>query len=198
MATETQPVTSRDQQSGTNAHERSQGATTLRVTESRAKVLGHPVHQMLIVFPLGLLATAVIFDVLYLITDDRTMATTAFWMLVAGIIGGFLAAPFGWLDWVAIPHGTRAKRVGRWHGGGNVVVLLLFIGSWLLWREEPSTPSVGAQVLAILGAGIALVTGWLGGELVDRLGVGVDQGAHANAPNSLSGRPAHEGHGGLS
>lgn len=76
--------------------------------------------------------------------------------------------------------------------------LLLFIGSWLLWREEPSAPGVGAQVLAMLGAGIALVTGWLGGELVDRLGVGVDRGANVNAPSSLSGRPAHEGQGGRS
>src|SRR5215210_9320054 len=160
--------------------------------ESRAKLLGHPVHQMLIVFPLGLLATAVLFDVLYVVTDDSIMATTAFWMLIAGIIGGVLAAPFGWLDWWAIPRGTRAKSVGLWHGGGNVIVLLLFLGSWLLWREEPSRPSPVAHVLAMLGAGLALVTGWLGGELVDRLGVGVDEGAHVNAPNSLSGRPASE------
>jgi uncharacterized membrane protein len=110
--------------------------------ESRAKLLGHPVHQMLIVFPLGLLATAVIFDVLYVVTNDSTMATTAFWMLVAGLTGGGLAAPFGWLDWWAIPRGTRAKAVGLWHGGGNVGVLLLFLGSWLLWREEPSRPSL--------------------------------------------------------
>lgn len=166
--------------------------------ESRVKLLGHPVHQILIVFPLGLLATAVIFDVLYLVTTDSTMATTAFWMLVAGLIGGLLAAPFGWLDWLAIPRGTRAKAVGLWHGGGNVVVLLLFLGSWLLWREEPSRPSLPAHVLAMLGASVALVTGWLGGELVDRLGVGVDEGAHVNAPNSLSGRPARESHAGRS
>jgi uncharacterized membrane protein len=47
-----------------------------------------------------------------------------------------------------------------------------------------------AFVLALVGAGLALVTGWLGGELVDRLGVGVDEGANVNAPSSLSGRPA--------
>jgi uncharacterized membrane protein len=47
-----------------------------------------------------------------------------------------------------------------------------------------------ALVLALVGAGLALVTGWLGGELVDRLGVGVDDGAHLDAPSSLSGRPA--------
>ncbi len=40
---------------------------------------------------------------------------------------------------------------------------------------------------------LGAVTGWLGGELVDRLGVGVDDGAHLNSPSSLTGRPAHEG-----
>jgi hypothetical protein len=53
-------------------------------------------------------------------------------------------------------------------------------------------PGTFAYVCAFLGVGLALLTGWLGGELVDRLGVGVDSGAHLDAPNSLSGRPAHE------
>ncbi len=160
--------------------------------ESRAKLLGHPVHQILIVFPLGLLATAVIFDVIYLSTGNPTMATVAYWMVVAGILGGFAAAPFGWIDWFAIPQGTRAKRVGLMHGLGNVVVLLLFIGSWLLWRDAPERPETLAHALSFAGAGLALLTGWLGGELVDRLAVGVDEGAHLNSPNSLSGRPASE------
>ena len=47
-------------------------------------------------------------------------------------------------------------------------------------------------ILSLLGAGLAVVTGWLGGELVDRLGVGVHEGAHLNAPSSLSGRPASQ------
>ncbi len=160
--------------------------------ESRAKLLGHPVHQILIVFPLGLLATAVIFDVIYLSTGNPTMATVAYWMVVAGILGGFAAAPFGWIDWFAIPQGTRAKRVGLMHGLGNVVVLLLFIGSWLFWRDAPERPETLAHALSFAGAGLALLTGWLGGELVDRLAVGVDEGAHLNSPNSLSGRPASE------
>jgi uncharacterized membrane protein len=79
--------------------------------ESRAKLLGHPIHQMLIVFPLGLLGMAVIFDLL-------AMA---------------LAASFA-------------------------------------------------------GFGLALVTGWLGGELVDRLAIGVNDGAHVDAPSSLTTR----------
>jgi uncharacterized membrane protein len=165
--------------------------------ESRAKLLGHPIHQMLIPFPFGLLATAVIFDIIYLIWGNHAMPTVSYWMIYAGIIGGFIAAPFGLIDWLAIPKGTRAKFVGMVHGLGNVVVLLIFIGSCLLRDGAANAPtayapSTPALVLSFAGFVLAGVTGWLGGELVDRLSVGVDEGAHLNAPNSLSGRPAGE------
>jgi uncharacterized membrane protein len=156
---------------------------------SKAKFLGHPVHQMLIVFPLGLLATAVIFDLIYLLGDRATMAIVSYWMIAAGIIGGLIAAPFGWIDWLAIPPGTRAKSIGLWHGAGNVVVMLLFVASWLVRLDLPERPDAVALVFSFMGAGLALLTGWLGGELVDRLGIGVDDGAHPNAPSSLSSRP---------
>jgi uncharacterized membrane protein len=159
--------------------------------ESKAKFLGHAIHPILIVFPLGLLATGVIFDVVYLIWGNPTFATVSFWMIAAGIIGGIVSAPFGWIDWFAIPSGTRAKSVGLLHGLGNVLVLLLFIGScWL--RYKNSEMRILIYILSFAGAGLAMVTGWLGGELVDRLGVGIDDGAHLNAPNSLSNRSASE------
>ena len=157
--------------------------------ESKAKFLGHPVHQMLIVFPLGLLATGVIFDLIYLFWGNPTMVIVAYWMIAAGIIGGLVAAPFGWIDCFAIPRGTRAKSVGLWHGAGNLVIVLLFVASWLLRRKQPESPQALAFALSFVGAGFALITGWLGGELVDRLSVGVDDGAHVNAPSSLSNRP---------
>src|SRR3954467_5792087 len=77
--------------------------------EARAKLLGHPIHQMLIVFPLGLLGMSVVFDLIYFAADDRVFAAVAYWMMIAGIVGGLLAAPFGLIDWMAIPSGTRAK-----------------------------------------------------------------------------------------
>jgi uncharacterized membrane protein len=160
--------------------------------ESRAKMFGHAVHPILIVFPLGLLATAVIFDAIYLIWGDATMAVVAYWMILAGIIGGFAAALPGWIDFLAIPQGTRAKSIGLIHGLGNTVVLLLFILSWWLRRDAPARPELIEHVLSFAGAGLSLLTGWLGGELVERLGVGIDNGAHLDAPNSLSGRPASE------
>jgi uncharacterized membrane protein len=160
--------------------------------ESRAKLFGHPVHPILIVFPLGLLATSVIFDVIYLVTGHAFLSEVAYWMIVAGILGGVVSAPFGFIDWLAIPAGTRARRIGALHGMGNVVVLLLFALSWYMRVITAVTPGTFAYVCTFLGAGLALLTGWLGGELVDRLGVGVDSGAHLDAPSSLSGRPAHE------
>lgn len=158
--------------------------------ETKVKLAGHPVHPMLIVFPLGLLATAVIFDVIFLISGTRDWAVVSYYMIGAGVIGGLAAAVFGWLDWFAIPRGTRAKSIGLWHGALNVVVVGLFLLSWLLRRENPALPSTEAVVAGLLGVVIAAVSGWLGGELVDRLGVGVDDGAHLDAPSSLSGLPA--------
>jgi uncharacterized membrane protein len=156
--------------------------------ESRAKALGHPIHQMLVPFPFGLLATAVIFDLVYLLWGNATMLTVSYWMIVAGIIGAVIAAPFGLIDWLAIPKNTRAKTVGMIHGLGNVLVLLLFLGSlWIRYNTTSVIPPNAAFVLSFVGFAIAGVTGWLGGELVDRLSVGVDDGANLNAPNSLAG-----------
>jgi uncharacterized membrane protein len=160
--------------------------------ESRARFLGHPIHQVLIVFPLGLLATAVIFDVLHFITGDATWTGIAFYMIPAGIVGGLIAALFGVIDWTGIPTGTRAKSVATLHGLGNVVVILLFGGSWLLRQHTPSDPGLLAYILSFAGLALSGVTGWLGGEPVDRMGVGVARGANLNAPSSLSGRSASE------
>lgn len=168
--------------------------------ESRAKALGHPIHQMLIPFPFGLLSTAVIFDIISLFVSDpatrATLSLVAFWMIAAGIVGGLVAAPFGLIDYLAIPQGTRARSVGMLHGAGNALMLILFAAS--LWMRY-STPAVAAThqpttlalVLSLAAFALAGVTGWLGGELVGRLGVGVDDGANLDAPNSLTTSSAH-------
>jgi uncharacterized membrane protein len=153
--------------------------------ESRVKLFGHPVHQMLIVFPLGLLATSVVFDIIHLASGAAYAATVAYALIASGIVGGLLAAPFGLIDWVAIPSGTRAKRIGGLHGGGNVVVLALFAISLWLRSGLVQEPPMLSLLLSFCGAALAVVTGWLGGELVDRLGVGISANAHPDAPSSL-------------
>lgn len=155
--------------------------------ESKVRLLGHPVHQMLVVFPLGLLGTSVVFDIIHLVTASAFAASVAYALIVAGVIAGLLAAPFGAIDWLSIPQGTRAKAIGALHGGGNVVVLLLFASSWWLRQASADNPPNVAWVVSFCGAALALVTAWLGGELIDRLGVGVSPYADLNARSSLDG-----------
>jgi len=161
--------------------------------ESKAKLFGHAIHPILIVYPLGLLSTGVVFDIIYLITANPTWATVSFWMIAAGVVGGLLAAAFGLVDYINIPSGTRAKRIGLLHGLTNVGVVALFAISWLLrYGVAPAPPSTVAFVLSFVGVGAAFLGGWLGGELVERLGVGVAENAHLNAPNSLTQANANE------
>jgi uncharacterized membrane protein len=155
--------------------------------ESRAKLFGHPIHQMLVVLPLGVLAMSLVFDLIAMLTDRQNLHTAAFSMIAAGVVSGLLAAVFGLIDYLGIPGGTRAKRIGALHGIGNVIVVALFAASWFIRRDHPPTPGTLAIALSIVAGSISAVTGWLGGELVDRLGVGVDDGANLNAPSSLHG-----------
>lgn len=157
--------------------------------ESKAKFLGHPIHPMLIVIPLGMFISAVVLDAVYMWNGDTALAQVGFWNIAGGIIGGLLAAAFGFIDWLAIPSRTRAKRIGLFHGGLNVAMVLTFAAVWLdrngTLDRLPSTTNFFIELGAL---GAAMVAGWLGGELVDRLAVGVDDGAHVDAPSSLTTR----------
>jgi len=154
--------------------------------KSRATLLGHSIHPMLVVFPLGLLSTAVLFDFIHLFSRNALWAQISFWMIAVGVLGGLAAAVFGAIDWLALPRGTRAHRIGLLHGLVNLVVVGAFAVSWLLRLGAPATPSSLAVILGFLGVSLACVSGWLGGELVERLGVGVHPNAHLDAPSSLA------------
>jgi uncharacterized membrane protein len=158
--------------------------------ESKTKLFGHPIHPMLIVIPLGLFVGAIVTDTIDLINGNSALSQVSFFNISIGIVGGLLAALFGFLDWRLVPLNTRAKQIGAWHGVGNVVVVLLFAVSWWLRHESinfaPTSLALAFSYGAIL---LGVVTAWLGGELVYRLNVGVDQGAHLDAPSSLSDQP---------
>ena len=137
--------------------------------QARARILGIPLHQILIVFPLGLLATSFFFDLGYLLTRRMELGIVASWLIFAGVIGGAFAALFGIIDYSAIPRATKTRRIGMIHGIGNVVVALLFALSWLLRRDAPGHPA--ALEIALSGCGVVLtvVTGWLGSQVADRM-----------------------------
>lgn len=159
--------------------------------ESKTKFMGHPVHPMLIVFPLGLLIASVVFDIAYFISGNTFFSAAAYYNIIGGMVMGLVAALFGFNDWRHIPSGTRAKSIGGYHGIGNVVIVALFFVSFLIRRGAADyVPSTFAFLLSLVAILLGTVTAWLGGEMVDRLGVGVDRGANLNAPSSLSGQPA--------
>lgn len=154
---------------------------------SRVRVAGHAVHPMLIAFPLGLLTTAVVFDVLHLVTGRESFAFTAAHLIAAGVVSGVVTAATGWADWwLVTPLDTRARRIGLIHGLVNAGVLVLFAVSWLLRLNaegwQPSWLALAAAWIGVLGGGLG---GWLGGELVERLGISVEENAHPDAPSSL-------------
>jgi len=87
---------------------------------------------------------------------------------------------------VGDPEGHAGKAIGLYHGTGNLVIVLLFVVSWFLRVPDHSySPNLLPFVLALVGAGMALGTAWLGGELVYRLRVAVDDGANLDAASSL-------------
>ena len=137
--------------------------------KAKARLFGHPIHQMLIVFPLGLLATSLFFDIARLSSGTPQWATISYFLIAVGFITGLLAAVFGLIDWLAIPRGTTARRIGAWHGGGNLIVAALFALSWFLRRDAPADP--GAIAIALSGSGVLLtvLTGWLGSQLADQM-----------------------------
>ncbi|NLU79770.1 DUF2231 domain-containing protein [Micromonospora sp. HNM0581] len=154
--------------------------------ESRLKILGHPVHPMLVMFPFALLVTAVLFDIVDTVGGPDFLGEVAYWNLTVGLIGGLLAAAAGTFDLLAIPSGTRAKRVALTHAAANVAVILLFAAVWAVRLNADSRGAGGALVaIEVVALGILGVGGWLGGELVDRLGVGVDRDAGLDASSSL-------------
>lgn len=159
--------------------------------KARVEVAGHAVHPMLVVFPLGLLATSVAWDICRLATDNPAWGTVAFWTILAGVIGGLAAAVPGFIDWLAIPSGTRARSVGLYHMILNLAVVGLFIVSLIARGVAPhgyGMVGVGRMIWGWIGVAIAVVSAWLGGELVETLGVSVREDANVNAASSLRKR----------
>src|SRR5215207_633516 len=153
--------------------------------KSKITFLGHPIHPMLVVFPLSLFATSVIFDILYISTRNFDLPTVSYYLIGAGLIGGLLAAIFGAIDWLGLPANSRAWNLSVLHGIGNLLVVGLFLLSWLRRKDNLNfIPENSALILSWVRIGIALVTVWLGGELVYRHGVAVEQEANVNATSS--------------
>jgi uncharacterized membrane protein len=138
--------------------------------ESRLRVAGHPIHPVLVMFPLGLFATAVMFDAGNLLGGPALLGEVAYWNIGAAIVGGILAAVAGVVDVMFTRTGTGARRIGVLHGLANFGVLLLFVVILLVRMGSADRAAGGGLLVVELIALAGAVAGaWYGGELVNRL-----------------------------
>jgi uncharacterized membrane protein/nitrite reductase/ring-hydroxylating ferredoxin subunit len=141
---------------------------------SRANIRTHPLHPILICFPIAFFTATLVLDLLYWIRRNGTLESTAHYLLIAGIIMGLIAAVPGFVDFrYTVPPASSGKKRAATHGLINLCMLALFALA-LLFREQPG-PGVVPFVLEAAGFVLMLVAGWLGGTLVHRNQIGIDQ-----------------------
>ena len=146
---------------------------------SPASIGGHPVHPMLIPFPIGLWAFSLVADVIYLWRGNPVWRNyIAFYTLLGGIIGAVAAAVPGFIDWLSIKD-RNVVKIANWHARLNVIALLIFTASFYLRTMRGSAlVSEGYTIpiaLSVLGVILISISGYLGGEMVFRHGVAVDE-----------------------
>lgn len=129
-----------------------------------ARILKHPIHPMLIVFPIGLWIFSFVLDIISMIgLGGPTLNEVSFYAILGGIIGAVLAAVPGYVDFLSLSGETR--RIALWHMIVNLAALGLFIVSFAIRvgeRQEITTAFVPSAIGVILLG----ISGWLGGELV--------------------------------
>jgi uncharacterized membrane protein len=137
--------------------------------ESRLRIAGQAIQPVLVMFPLGLFSMAVLFDLGNVLGAPDILGALAYWNIVAGLVGGVLAAVAMAIDLVFLPNGTQAKRTGVLLALVNMGVLIFF-AVILMLRMRTADRVAGGGLLAVemLALGVAVFGAWYGGELVNR------------------------------
>lgn len=147
---------------------------------SLASIKSHPLHPMAIAFPIGLLVTSFIFDLIARWQVTLPLASAAWYCVVAGLIGALFAIIPGAIDLFRIvPPNSNARSRGYWHAGLNLLVMAVFVAV-AARRGVGVMPDNTSLVLSAIGVAILCVSGWLGATLVYRNQIAVDH-LYANA-----------------
>src|ERR1700683_5536700 len=139
---------------------------------SPASINKHPVHPMLVAFPIGLWVFALICDVMRAVTGNTAWQTVAIYCIAGGIVGAVAAAVPGLIDYFSIDEAAM-KRIANLHLALNLGAVVIFaINLWLrLLRPAESYLALGMSILGVVAIGVG---GWLGGEMVYVKGMAVE------------------------
>jgi uncharacterized membrane protein len=142
--------------------------------KSTAQIAGHPIHPMLIPFPIVFLVTAFVTDIAAWQTGNMTWATVSMWLLGAAIVMALVAAVFGFTDFFGEAQ-IRAISAAWQHMIGNLIaVVLALINFYIRYKNGVMPGATGAGIwLSLVTALLLLFNGWKGWELVYRGHVGV-------------------------
>ncbi|AFZ05645.1 Protein of unknown function DUF2231, transmembrane [Oscillatoria nigro-viridis PCC 7112] len=140
---------------------------------STLSVAGHPIHPIIVIFPVAFLVGAAGSDIGYWLTSDPFWARASVWLMGVGFAAGILAAITGFLDFFKVKR-VRDRSAGWLHMGGNVAVMVLTLINLVLRQGNPAEPIVYTGLaISIVVATLLGVTGWFGGELSFRHKIGV-------------------------
>jgi uncharacterized membrane protein len=141
--------------------------------KSTASIAGHPVHPMLIPFPIAFFVAAFVCDVAYWRTGDPFWATAALWLLGSGLVMAALAAVIGLIDVLGEPR-IQALNDIWWHAGGNIIAVGIgLFNFYLRFTSGEAVVIPTGLLLSLIVVCILVVTGWKGWNLVYRHRVGV-------------------------
>jgi uncharacterized membrane protein len=152
-------------------------ASGMATLYSKIKVLDHPVHPMLVAFPITFFTTTLVAFIVYATGGDVTWFRIGYWANVAGVVSALVAALPGFIDWLGIPSHLEAKRVGVLHMVLNLVVVAIFainLGVQGARLDDAAPAATLAVLLSVVGVVTLLVSGYFGWSLVQTHHVGVN------------------------
>jgi uncharacterized membrane protein len=146
---------------------------------SKVKIAGHPIHPMLIAYPVAFYTATLVCYIVYSSNNNPFWFKVAVVANIAGAVTAAVAAIPGFIDWLFIPSDSRAKKTGLIHMICNVLALVCFaVTAWMecpKWDE--ASPSTGIAIpFTAVGFGLTLAAGFLGWTLVQKHHVGIDIG----------------------
>jgi uncharacterized membrane protein len=138
--------------------------------QGKATIAGHPIHPMLVTFPIGCYVAAAISDLVSLGNHSGFWQTMGMWLLAFGVGGSLLAAFFGFVDYLSAPMSADARTVANLHATLNVAILIIFGTAFAIEYLAPH--DAWGYVLTAAGLVLLAIAGTLGGSLAHRHLVG--------------------------